>query len=417
VTQSGHRVLIINQYAGSPRHGMEFRPYSLAREWQATGNAVRIVAGSPSHLRSLNPTLERTFSREDVDGVEFDWFRLPQYDGNGARRAANIMAFATLLRGRSRALADGFKPDIVIASSTHPLDFYGARSIARRARARLVFEIHDLWPLTPVELGRMSPNHPFVRLLSRGERDAATQSDAVISILPRADAHLVTRGMSPSRYVHVPNGISISGSDVAEPLPPAHAELIDRLRAEGRFLVGYTGGLGIANAMEDLVAAAARLGDANVAFLLWGDGPLRAQLEQQAAASGLGNVHFLGSIPRAAVRSALTACDVLYLGWKRSPIYRFGLSPNKLYDYMAASRPILHATSAPGDPVAESGGGISVEGEDSPAIADAVRRLASMPARELAEMGERGRAHVVAHHDYPGLAARFLAAAAGTVAA
>lgn len=409
---ASHRILLINQYAGSPRDGMEFRPHALAREWQAGGHDVLIVAGSPSHVRASNPELARRVSREIVDGVEFEWLKLPRYDGNGARRAANIVAFATLLRARSRALADGFRPDVVIASSTHPLDIYGARAIARRSGARLVFEVHDLWPLTPVELGGMSPAHPFVRLMGRAERVACADADSVVSILPLADRHLVTCGMPRERYAHVPNGIALAEADAGEPLPPEQAELARSLRAAGRFIVGYAGGIGLANAMDDLVSAAEHLRDAQVAFLIWGDGPARAAIEQQAAAAGLTNVHFLGRIPKSAVRSALEACDGLYLGWKRRSIYRFGVSPNKLFDYMAAARPIVHATSAPGDPVAECGCGVSVEAEDPGALATAIEALAALSAAERAELGACGRRRVEEQHDYPILAERLLAAVA-----
>ena len=408
----GQRILLINQYAGSPRDGMEFRPHALAREWQATGHQVLIVAGSPSHVRAHNPELTRGVSREIVDDVEFEWMKLPRYDGNGARRAANIIAFAGRLRARSRALADGFRPDIVIASSTHPLDIYGARAVARRSGAQLVFEVHDLWPLTPVELGGMSPRHPFVRLLARAERDASTSADTVVSILPAADRHLVTCGMPPERYAHVPNGISLAEADAGEPLPVEHAELARVLHEEGRFLVGYAGGIGLANAIDDLVSAAARLRDAPVAFLIWGDGPERAAVERQATEAGLTNVQFLGRIPKRTVRSALEACDALYLGWKRRSIYRFGVSPNKLFDYMAAARPIVHATSSPGDPVAECGCGVSVEAEDPDQLASAIERLAAMSAAERTELGARGRRQAEEHHDYPILAARMLAAIA-----
>jgi glycosyltransferase involved in cell wall biosynthesis len=387
---------------------MEFRPHALAREWQAAGHEALIVAGAPSHVRTHNPELARRVSREVVDGVEFEWLRLPRYDGNGARRAANIIAFAAQLRARSRALADGFRPDVVIASSTHPLDIYGARAIARRSRARLVFEVHDLWPLTPVELGGMSPRHPFVRLMARAERDACASADTVVSILPAADRHLVTRGMPHDRYVHVPNGISIAEADAEAPLPAEQAELARSLRAEGSFLVGYAGGIGLANAIDDLVSAAERLRDAPVAFLIWGDGPERTAVEQQAADAGLARVRFLGRIPKLAVRSALEACDALYLGWKRRSIYRFGVSPNKLYDYMAAARPIVHATSAPGDPVAECGCGISVEAEDPAALATAIEQLAALPASARAELGARGRRQAEEHHDYPVLASQLL---------
>ena len=101
----------------------------------------------------------------------------------------------SLLRAQQRALAREFRPDIVIASSTHPLDIYGARSIARRSGARLVFEVHDLWPLTPIELGGVSPRNPFIMAMDRAERYACRHADPVVSIPPAADDYLVTRGL------------------------------------------------------------------------------------------------------------------------------------------------------------------------------------------------------------------------------
>jgi glycosyltransferase involved in cell wall biosynthesis len=214
--------------------------------------------------------------------------------------------------------------------------------------------------------------------------------------------------------VHVPNGISIAEADAGEPLPAEQGELASSLRAEGRFLVGYAGGIGLANAIDDLISAAGRLRDAPVAFLIWGDGPERAAVERQAAEAGLASVHFLGRIPKSAVRAALEACDALYLGWKRRSVYRFGVSPNKLFDYMAAARPILHATSAPADPVAECECGISVEAEDPGALATAIVRLAALSAEERSQLGARGRRWAEEHHDYPILAAKFLDAVAPT---
>lgn len=411
VSRTALRILIVNQYAGSPVHGMEFRAFELAREWAKLGHQVQIVAGFPSHLRSSNPTFGRLVTRELVEGVQFEWFRLPRYSGNGLRRAANVMAFAGLLRRRSARIARRFRPDIVIASSTHPLDTYGARRIAKRAGGTFVFEVHDIWPLTPIEVGGLSPRHPFIALLGRAERYACVHADAVVSVLPKADEHLVTRGMDQARYFHIPNGIDIASSDAGRiELPADQAELLRRLQAEGVFRVGYAGGLGLANAIDDLIAAAVLMRDEAVAFVIWGDGPLRGQLEARISDEKLTNVYLLGTIPRPAVRSALSACDVLYLGWKRHSIYRFGLSPNKLFDYLASGRPVLHATSAPDDPVAAYGAGISVPAEDPEAIARAIRELATLPADVLDAYGARGREQVLAHHDYPVLARRFLEA-------
>jgi glycosyltransferase involved in cell wall biosynthesis len=104
--------------------------------------------------------------------------------------------------------------------------------------------------------------------------------------------------------------------------------------------------------------------------------------------------------------------DALYLGWLRTSIYRFGISPNKILDYMMAARPVVHAVDAGNDPVAESGCGLSVAPEQPAAIASAIRSLRALDATQLLAMGERGRRFVLERHDYRVLARQFLEAAA-----
>lgn len=158
------RLLLVNHYAGSLRHGMEFRPFYLAREWRRMGHEVLIVAASQSHLRSVAPRVPGASTREQIDGVDYLWLRTPAYRGNGVGRVFNIAVFCLLLAARARRLARECRPDVVIASSTYPMDIWPARRIARLAGAKLVHEVHDLWPLSPIELGGMSPRHPFIRV-------------------------------------------------------------------------------------------------------------------------------------------------------------------------------------------------------------------------------------------------------------
>ncbi|MEX2080953.1 MAG: glycosyltransferase, partial [Dehalococcoidia bacterium] len=160
----GLSILLINHYAGSPRHGMEFRPWYLAHEWQAQGHRVHVVAASASHVRSSQPATTANRTSELVDGVPYTWFRTPGYHGNGFRRVLNMLAFVLQLLWASRWLRRAAAPDVVIASSTYPLDIFPAWYIARRSGARLVFEVHDLWPLSPVQLGGVPRWHPYILL-------------------------------------------------------------------------------------------------------------------------------------------------------------------------------------------------------------------------------------------------------------
>jgi hypothetical protein len=150
------RIVLVNHYAGSPRHGMEFRPYFLARAWRALGHHPIVVAGSHSHLRNENPTFAGGRSVESVDGVEYRWLRTPAYQGNGLGRIRNMLTFLWRLRGELRRVAAEGPIDAIIASSTYPLDYGPCERAANRTGAALLFEVHDLWPLSPMELGGYS---------------------------------------------------------------------------------------------------------------------------------------------------------------------------------------------------------------------------------------------------------------------
>jgi glycosyltransferase involved in cell wall biosynthesis len=121
-------------------------------------------------------------------------------------------------------------------------------------------------------------------------------------------------------------------------------------------------------------------------------------------------VTLLPPIPKDQIPSFLAALDIAYIGWQRQPMYRFGIAPNKLMDYMMSGRAVLHSVEAGNDPVAESGCGLTVEPESPQAVSHGLRQLAQLSAQERQRMGERGRAFVLAHHSYPVLAQRFLEA-------
>jgi glycosyltransferase involved in cell wall biosynthesis len=398
-------ILYLNHYAGSPALGMEYRPYYLAREWVRTGHRVQMVAASFSHVRTRQPLA----GDEVVDGIAYHWVATPAYRGNGWGRVRNIVTFlATVWREAPRLVAD-FRPDVVIASSTYPMDIWVARRLARLAGAKLVYEVHDLWPLSPMELFGMPRWHPFIVLCQTAEDTAYRDAHVVVSMLPKVHDYMASRGLDLGKLAIVPNGITLDEwQREPPPLAPEVQAALQAARAGGRTLVGYAGSHGVPNALDTLLDAAARLQAEPLQFLLVGDGHEKARLQQRARAEGLTHVSLLPAIPKAQIPAFLAAIDIAYIGWQRVPIYRFGIAPNKLMDYLMARCAVLHSVEAGNDPVAEAGCGLTVPPEDPAAVADGLRRLAALSPAERRAMGERGRAFVLANHTYPVLAARFL---------
>jgi glycosyltransferase involved in cell wall biosynthesis len=401
------KILIINHYAGSLRHGMEFRPYYLARDWVERGHEVTIVAANFSHVRSINPVEKKNGEVERIDDIRYIWLKTPHYRGNDWRRILNIFAFLFRLYRASPKLVKCGPFDAVIASSTYPLDIFPAHRIARKSGARLIYEVHDLWPLTPIELGGYSRRHPYIMLLQMAEDYAYKHSDRVVSLLHNAKEYMTSRGMNADKFVYLSNFFYETQPDrepIAE-LPAAFG--ID----SGKFVVGYLGTIGLSNCLENLLGAAEILKDhGDIQFWLVGDGPDRTELERSAAIKQLKNVRFTGRIAKNQVPSAVSRFDVCYLGFANKPIYRMGISPNKLFDYMAAARPVILAVNTGEDIVRESACGLTIEPENPQALAAAILALKALAPAERSKMGNAGKMYVMKNLTCKVVAPKFLEA-------
>lgn len=400
-------IIYLEHYAGSPKFGMEFRPYFMAQRWVAAGHTVTIVASSYSHLRTKNPDMKgRPYLIEMENGIRWFWIAGPSYEGNGVGRIRNILSFLHGVKKYQSEICAVGKPDVIIASSTYPLDIYPAVSIAKRFHAEVIYEVHDLWPLSPMELGHMSAHHPFIMVMQHAENKCCRSADAIVSLLPCSKEHFVEHGMAPEKFYCIPNGIV--KADWEKPLPehPVYEQQLKRWHEEGWFLIAYTGAHGVANALDSFVEAGEKLKGKKIKLLLIGPGPERERLKKKAAS--LENVDLLEPVGRTQVPELLAQMDALYVGLQRQPLFRFGISPNKLMDYMMAGKPVIFAIEAGNDMVAEAGCGISVPPEDSTAIADAAEKLAVTPKEELAAMGARGHAYILKYHEYDALAKQFL---------
>jgi glycosyltransferase involved in cell wall biosynthesis len=396
-------VWIVNQYAGSPAHGMEYRHYELGRELVRLGLTVVVISASYSHLFTRQPSTTGTYTLEDVGGLTYCWVKVPSYRrAMSLGRVVNMLAFAARLFrlpvGRLPV------PDAIVVSSPSLFPILPAQRWARRWHSRLVFEVRDLWPLTLQELGGLSARHPLVAFMRWFEERAYRAADVVVSVLPAAGPHLEAHGMAPSKLRVIPNGVSDAAlAEATTSMPDSIAAAV----AGSPFTIGFVGTLGMANALEALIGAAGLLDSEAVRFVIVGHGPDEQRL--RALAAGLDKVVFTGPVPKTDVPATLRAFDACYVGYHRSPLYRFGIAPNKVYDYLAAGRPVILAAQAANDVVLDAGAGVTVPPDDPAALADAIRSLRAMAPSERAQLGANGRAWVEREHSYRALARRYLA--------
>jgi len=401
-------LLLVNHYAGSPEHGMEFRPHQFAKNWVKAGHEVTILAGSYSHLRNLNPTVSERVTKETIDGIRYRWLRTPRYSGNGLRRIRSIHAFVKAVDRERRGHLREMRIDAVIASSTYPFDIDPCRRIAREHDATLVWEVHDLWPLSPIEISGYSARHPLIRVTQRAEDRCCRDADLAVTILPKAIEHLRTRGLDPNACICIPNGAEAAGAATDH----APAEAVRRMRSEGRFTIVHAGGHGDYHGLDTLIRAMDALPSGRFGLVTIGEGAAKDRL--RSLADGLANVHarFIDRVDRASALSAMTEGDVVYAGLRGHSIYRFGIGLNKIYDAMLCGRPIIGSYTAGNDPVTEAECGIRVPADDPRSLAAGIERLASFSTDRRNEMGENGRRHVLEHHDFESLAGRLMDAIA-----
>ncbi|MCF0140859.1 MAG: glycosyltransferase family 4 protein [Mogibacterium sp.] len=402
-------ILYINHYAGSVSMGMEFRPYYLAKEWQKKGHKVRIIAADYSHLRKQNPVVSKNFEIQEIDGIEYQWIKTNTYEGNGVSRAITMAQFCTALMTGSKKIANDFKPDVVISSSTYPLDAYPARKIANIAKAKHIHEVHDMWPATLYEIGGMSKTNPFVVAMQIGENYAYKNCDELVSLLSNAKPYMVTHGLKSRKFHCLKNGIVESEWETKDPLPEEHRKLLEGLRNDGKLVVGYFGGHALSNALDTIIDVAKEMqGEKDIAFVLTGDGDEKARIQERVRSEKVDNVSFLPPIAKTAVPSLLELYDIALVTAANSPLYRFGICMNKIFDAMMAGIPIVLSVNADNTPVEEADCGIVVKTGEKKEIVDAVRNILGKDEKERKRIGDKGKALVMEKYTYESIANDFL---------
>jgi glycosyltransferase involved in cell wall biosynthesis len=249
-----------------------------------------------------------------------------------------------------------------------------------------------------IAMGRLRRAGPAALALRALEGNLCRRAAAVVAVVPFAGEYLGRYGVA-ERVLWIPHGVD---ADLMR-----HGERA----GDGGFMLSYLGAHGPYNSLDTLIEAMAIVrgsaAGAGVRCQLLGAGPAKPALQARAAALGLDNVSFRDPVPRDAVSRIAAETDAFVLCTLDLPVlYRYGVSMNKLFDYMAMGRPVILALAARNNPVAEAGAGITVAPARPAELAEAILALARMSRAERAALGERAERHARAHYDYRVLAGR-----------
>ncbi len=343
------KVWILNHYASEYYRDKAWRHYWIAKYMKRMGHEPLVfcsnaVHGSDGALYYDTDDLWHVHMAEEI-GTPFIFVRSRPYTGNGKARILNMVDF---YRNAVKA-ADGVakeygKPDVIYASSVHPLTLVAGIRIARRFGIRCVCEVRDLWPLSLVVFSGLKEKSLLTKLLYRGEHWIYRKADQLIFTFGNAKQYILDQGwekdVALSKIHYVNNGIDLDGYEEKVQKGAFRDGDLDA----DVFKTVYAGAMGPPNQINRIVDGAAELQRRNVTgvrFILFGDGISRREEEARCKALGLENIVFKGTVEKRKVPYVLSRSNATIVMIENSALLKYGISENKIFDYLAARKPII----------------------------------------------------------------------------
>lgn len=380
-------IWILNHYASDMYFDRGGRHYNFAKYLRRAGYAPVIFSANSKHGKAERfletDALWEERIAEEID-TPFIFVRARTYTGNGKQRVLNMIDFyRNVKKAAKEYAAQHGKPDVIYASSVHPLTLVAGLQLAKQFGVKCVCEIRDLWPESIVAYGIVGPHNPAVIALRWLEKWIYKKADAVVFTMEGAYDYIVEQGWEkeiPRAKVHyINNGVDLEQFDYnKEHFCVEDPDLDD----PDTFKVVYTGSIRRVNNLGLLLDAAKCVKNPNIRFLIWGDGDERAALEQRVRDEHIGNVVFKGKVEKKYIPSIVSRADLNFAHNDPSPLFRFGISFNKLFDYLAAGKPVLCDFPCPYNPAVTYGAGIEATDTQPQQIAKAIDALVTSAEQE-----------------------------------
>lgn len=357
------KIWIFNNYNELPSQGGLNRHYFFARQLQKLGHEPVVFVGSHPHNTHLQMIEgKESFRLEPSEPFPWVYVKTVNYEGSKLKRVFSMFQYYRHAKKAALALAkQSGAPDAVLGSSAHPLAAVLAIRLGKRFGCKSIAEVRDLWPESIVAYGIAGPRNPAVLALRRLEKWIYEKADDVVftceggydyiveqgwdAKIPRAKVHYINNGVDLAAFEENRVRYTVQDPDLEDP---------------SVFKVVYVGSIRQVNHLGLLLDAAKEVTDPRVKFLIWGDGDQRAALEQRVREEGISNVVFKGKVEKKYIPSIVSRADInlIHGGNQGKELFRFGISPNKMFDCFAAGRPILMDLPAKYNPLEQFQAGI-----------------------------------------------------------
>jgi len=398
-------IVYIHPYCCSQSVPTESRPYYLSKGFIKNNASVSIISSSYHHLQKQVIDQKELVFEKKVEGVNFRWLKVPKYNGSGLKRVINMFVF-----GARILFLDPVKhfnlnsPDLIIASSVHPFHLIGAIRWAKKYRAKIFFEVRDPWPLSLNQILGLSKYHPFSLLLSCFQYIGHRFTDKTISLAPYLKKYMVQHGLKEEKFVYVGNGIDLTMEMTDE---SDLDKQLSKIREKYSTVLIYAGAHGKPNSLDTIIDAFNLIESDNIALIMLGNGDEKNKLVKKSTNA---NCFFFDYVPKSQIQKILSFCDICLIAWSDIDLYQYGVSPNKIFDYMLAKKPIIQAINSPGNHVELSGCGINVKPENPEEFRIAIEIFDAMKKDERDQYGEKGYQFLLKNFDYIKLSEKILKA-------
>lgn len=372
-------IWIFNHHALTPDMSGGTRHYDFAKELTKRGHNVTIVASGfhYSKYKEMKEYGNKEYLQESIDGVNFIWIKTPPYFGNGISRVKNMLSYTHKVLNIMPKL-NLKDPDIIIGSSVHLFAVYAAYKLSKKYNTPFIMEVRDIWPQTLIDMG-ISKWHPFIILLAWLEKYLYKKADRIVSNLPYAYQH-IQKFVSKDKFIWISNGVDLENIKYIEK------------REANKFTISYTGAIGVANNLALLVDAAERLKNKkDIFFRIVGDGAEKEKLKELVKSKQLKNISVEDPVAKNEVSKILQSSDILYFNLKDSPVFNYGISSNKLFDYMASGRVIIFSTKAKNNPIKDADAGYTIEPDDIEQLEKTILEIYALQQDERNEIGRKIR--------------------------
>ncbi len=374
------------------------RHYWFASKLQERGYKPVVFCANINHFTGETRELEDKYEIADVDGIPFVFVRTTPYEGNGMDRIKNWYSFyRNLFRIYKAVIGKLGKPDLILASSVHPLTMAAGVQIAKKIKVPCICEVRDLWPEAIFNVGKAKEDSLIGKVLKGGEYWIYRNADAMIFTKEGDTDYLREQGwlqeqggkIDIDKCCYINNGI-----DYKRYRQQIEEEVLEDPDLEAaKFHVVYTGTLRKVNNIENIINAAIILRDEkDIDFLIFGEGVMRAEMEKLVRDKGLGNVKFKGYVNRQYIPYILSRSSVNLLNYAQD-LYNWkrGNSSNKMFEYLASGKPIISTVKMGYDILERYSCGVTLEKCTADCLADKILMIKNMPETEYKEMGMRAQ--------------------------